>query len=725
MNGHRAFRTLRLVLFGLTACVLPLGLTRPAAAQGQAIADVEIYDVTSEFCDPFNGDDCEVESVAAMLPSTDNAELDVYLETAVTFDLLDYGYEAYEKGYLWQDGKLVSNGESGPGYDVAVEVPYQPLSIDSIYILETDSYLYDEYSGDIQFVGDEEYGSAIVGMSSGIPHVTSVTPRSAYAGTTGTLQIEGHDLVDPFTLAPFSADLSPPTNAGQGITTQVLEAAPDGTRLALAYRVAQDATRGTWGVTIANRFGIGVFTNAFAVGDPPPSVISVSPPTWNAGETTPVTLGGQGFGSNPTIDLSGGVIDGYTITSASDTRIAFNVTVDASDPGSTVTITVTAHGYGGFPWTPVDPGESPTSSTTATTVPMAAPPPTIMLGPNSTNGSGICSSGVNISGSKNVPPRYAGQQIAFTGCVPSSVASMVTSESWTPSAPDSGVAVAGFSVGPKTGDPATSYKEAMTQVSATTCRSDRSYCDFAPFYVVTPGNYTFTFSYTLNNNSQQTGSASVTFNVTGPSGNDLVAVTPGTVNVVPPGQLNDDGSSTTVPWLKLGDTRSDALKVGMKFDGKADALANFGGAYLWVQTLDFAQKRLTNPSTPDQVVVSSLDNCYPYAENRASTNDSPGLGLNDADGEAAEDFSATMYLLWRPPVAAGCSGDACIVPVPLGFVNWGFSGDAINTLQTQTNTGTQWALGSCSGLEPEKPAFQAGSSSRSYPHWTQVFTNIK
>jgi len=82
---------------------------------------------------------------------------------------------------------------------------------------------------------------------------------------------------------------------------------------------------------------------------PQPTVSSVSPSTWQAGQTTSVTITGSNLGSSPTVTMSGDSYLTWTQSSAnaSGTQIVGTVTISASDPGGeTVDIAVTAGGSG-------------------------------------------------------------------------------------------------------------------------------------------------------------------------------------------------------------------------------------------------------------------------------------------------------------------------------------------------------------------------------------------
>jgi len=107
--------------------------------------------------------------------------------------------------------------------------------------------------------------------------------------------------------------------------------------------------------------------------------------------------------------------------------------------------------------------------------------------------------------------------------------------------------------------------------------------------------------------------------------------------------------------------------------------------------------------------------------------DGPSASLVDGTGapyaEAAQSFSAVMYLMWTP----GAQGS---IPVPLASLSWLFASDAINTLTNQPNhtnpaVTTTFALGcgpgtanGCSVIVPSSDATNMG-----YPTWGNTFKN--
>ena len=94
---------------------------------------------------------------------------------------------------------------------------------------------------------------------------------------------------------------------------------------------------------ITTRVGAGYGT--LTVADPTPSIDTVNPSDWTAGDVQLFTLTGSGFGSNPRLAFTGDVgSDG--IYSSTDTSISAWVDLTYSE-GGTATVTVTSSGYEG------------------------------------------------------------------------------------------------------------------------------------------------------------------------------------------------------------------------------------------------------------------------------------------------------------------------------------------------------------------------------------------
>ena len=115
-----------------------------------------------------------------------------------------------------------------------------------------------------------------------------------------------------------------------------------------------------------------------SVPNPRPSITSVSPTPWQAGNSYSVTVSGTGFGTNPTLQITG---TGVTLNSYScspvdvcDTTITASVTIDPGAPSENASVTVTSTGYGGSGFLGST-GELPTSLPDSVEVDAAAPPP--------------------------------------------------------------------------------------------------------------------------------------------------------------------------------------------------------------------------------------------------------------------------------------------------------------------------------------------------------------
>src|SRR5205823_1393175 len=125
-------------------------------------------------------------------------------------------------------------------------------------------------------------------------------------GASGQLTINGADLLDIFTQQAMWSITGSGVSLSAGSQTD--------SQVVLNYSIALNATTGDQSLTLSSHFGASN-PATFHVGDPTPVVTSVTPNSWNAGETTNFTLTGTGFGSNPLLKITG---PGVTSASKSD-----------------------------------------------------------------------------------------------------------------------------------------------------------------------------------------------------------------------------------------------------------------------------------------------------------------------------------------------------------------------------------------------------------------------
>ena len=379
----------------------------------------------------------------------------------------------------------------------------------------------------------------------------------------------------------------------------------------------------------------------------------------------------------------------------SDTQIGATVSIASNAPNQTAPVQVQSQGYCGSGFVPAN-GNSSIAASSAQVVAAPGPPPSIFL-----------------YGTTNITNQtttmYSGQQIALSATVNLPQGVTISSQQW--SMPQ-GTAIGGY----------TNASGATPCLLATNCpQPDKSGGQVLSAPSNTGSSYTFywvdagssrliTYTYTASNGA--TNSATTTFDVNGPTGaavdapTGLVALLPGspptmafggspqnlgvqfTVSATPP-----SGNSDTYSWAQLISKNSFALQT------------NTGPLYCHSQNFDVDP----NPA---------LDNVYPYAISNY-TDDNPSNGLRSDFGEVARSFSAAMYALWTPSADTRCpSANACTIAIPLGYVSWHFTGDAINTLQTQPSL-IMYVLNS----QTKTPSPAPFTSTSSYPAWTQTLVN--
>jgi hypothetical protein len=295
---------------------------------------------------------------------------------------------------------------------------------------------------------------------------------------------------------------------------------------------------------------------------------------------------------------------------------------------------------------------------------------------------GGCSGTDITNNSANPQPVVVGQQIALCASYGGVSAS---SQSW--SVP--GTIVGGFTVAPTllSGGPTTATVNQQSTV----------------FYWVTSGN-SQTVTFTLNYGTNQVAKAQAMFNIAGPSpspaGAPFVTTQLGQVAINP---------ASPYPLLQFGSTAGS--NIGILFTAAANQPAGYSWSFKWINIISDDNVTMTDANGTQ---VTSLgtgfdsNGTYPSFGNVTAntTNDNPKFQLTPPCTEIKRTFDAQTYLMWN----AGLTNPPSI-DIPLGSLNWGFSGDAV------LNSGT-WSF----KVTPSK--YAAGfTNSSAYPTWSNAHFN--
>lgn len=262
-------------------------------------------------------------------------------------------------------------------------------------------------------------------FSSAPPEISSISPTGGALGSSGTITVSGQNLI-AWTGVPPTVSIT-----GGAMLSVASPPAPTYTSVTLNYSIPSNASTGAQTLTLTTNFGSS--TAQFTIGDATPSISCVSPSSWQVGQTTPVTVIGSGFGTNPVPSIndsnvsfsspalcSGSAPSGCSApssTATTDQCFIVSATVNSSDPGGTYNLTVASQGYNGSGYLGSTPGQSGTSPSFNVVVESTpAPVPQIMF-----NGANVAGTTVNV---------YAGQEIALTAVVPVSGNLFVQTQSW-------------------------------------------------------------------------------------------------------------------------------------------------------------------------------------------------------------------------------------------------------------------------------------------------------
>ncbi len=200
------------------------------------------------------------------------------------------------------------------------------------------------------------------------------------------------------------------------------------------------------------------------------------------------------------------------------------------------------------------------------------------------------------------------------------------------------------------------------------------------FYWYLPGTYDVNYSYTHTDGTP--AKATATFQVVGPLAANI-QTTLGLTQVLnntqtspqttlpadsefhyPKGYIISCGYYFETPCIDFNSS-ADTSNVPPSLGG-----IPINGTFTWVQLLYENTLIINGSPRPDPHIPSlqypALDNFFPYSEN-SETDDSPFFKWLATDTEVTRKFLARMYLMWQP---VGLSNS---IPVPLGYVVWGFT----------------------------------------------------
>jgi hypothetical protein len=223
------------------------------------------------------------------------------------------------------------------------------------------------------------------------------------------------------------------------------------------------------------------------------------------------------------------------------------------------------------------------------------------------------------------------------------------------------------------------------------------------YWTVPQSTDTISYTWTLKDvagNLRDSVTATATFTVVGPTG--VTMNTPS--NPVTIAHHFDVSGKDLGPYLSFGDISNKAnAKPGMSFN--ATIPKSPSGSYLFVQLIqqqtfdrqeqlqrDICTSTDSGGNVLDGTNPPVLDTQYPYgtassSSTAVSTNDTPGIPLNlIAYWEVAGlTFNARMYLMWMPQARSACQTQACTIPIPIGYVDWSWTGDTVNQKQLDTD----------------------------------------
>ena len=301
-------------------------------------------------------------------------------------------YDAEADGFIWQNGTSVVTSGYGYGSPTAEVYLSTPATLNTGFMIQTNHWLiaYYYYWNGSGYTYVDEYGYGFISAGNYGGNSGNINAPDIYQETLTQAYYVGSTYVTDDTYPPSIAGINvigSPVRGSSGYvevygsylakyagpTTCGIDGAGVSCSLTyqniyaqgqvnLSYNIATNANTGPHNLWVTTPFGT---SNAvtFTVDDPTPVITGISPNVWPAGTVTSFTISGSGFGSNPSLSISGTGILGYN-GSGSDTSITGSVTISPDAPSSTATVTVASNGYGGNNFQPAPQGGSTNQGST-------------------------------------------------------------------------------------------------------------------------------------------------------------------------------------------------------------------------------------------------------------------------------------------------------------------------------------------------------------------------
>ena len=395
------------------------------------------------------------------------------------------------------------------------------------------------------------------------------------------------------------------------------------------------------------------------IGCPAPTIASVTPDGWWAGQQQDITITGNCFmtasdtsgPSKVTVTDGAGAVTLSNVNVVSSTQITATVKVTKKAPAETVTLTVT---------NPSSSSGGPQSAT-ANPAPVVLPVPVIKWKDKEISGDKAKNQSVKVGQPVELTTTPATLPGGFT----------ISKSTWTVDRTNIG-----------------GYDGSDDGISLTDTPLNDTKTTFYWLYPDDPFNVTYEYCATDPSGNQLCTSpqAKATFKATG--GGSSVSMSTYDSDKASIENLyicDDKGKATnkTEPWLGYGDLRyAPGVCSGNEFIGRPgirlSASGAPGGKYVFVQLINSDSRNYTNSNggTISCGPTSGLDGHNPYRgmESLSVASDGPTMSLLQNYVFASRSFNATMYLLWQPDNLP--SATAPSIPVPIGYQEWQFGATA-------------------------------------------------